>query len=70
MAKSADRVDEALLYERKPLTLTQLEKAIGKKEIAKTIGDFIEKPKGAPTLAKETDKREPYKVSAAEEFKN
>lgn len=66
----ASGVDEALLYERKPLTLTQLEKAIGKKEIAKTIGDFIEKPKGAPTLAKETDKREPYKVSAAEEFKN
>lgn len=66
----ASGVDEALLYERKPLTLTQLEKAIGKKEIAKTIGDFIEKPKGAPTLAKETDRREPYKVSATEEFKN
>lgn len=66
----ASGIDEALLYERKPLTLTQLEKAIGKKEIAQTIGDFIEKPKGAPTLAKETDKREPYKVSAAEEFKN
>ena len=60
-----------MLYERKPLTLTALEKAIGKKQIAETIGDYIEKPKGAPTLAKETDKREPYKtISAAEEFKN
>lgn len=66
----ASGIEEALLYERKPLTLTQLEKAIGKKEIAQTIGDFIEKPKGAPTLAKETDKREHYKVSATEEFKN
>lgn len=68
----ASGIEEALLYERKPLTLTQLEKVIGKKEIAQTIGDFIEKPKGAPTLAKakETDKREPYKVSATEEFKN
>ena len=66
----ASGIEEALLYERKPLTLTQLEKAIGKKEIAQTIGDFIEKPKGAPALAKETDKREPYKVSATEEFKN
>lgn len=66
----ANGIEEAMLYERKPLTLTQLEKAIGKKEIAQTIGDFIEKPKGAPTLAKASDKREGYKVSASEEFKN
>lgn len=66
----ASGIDEAMLYERKPLTLTQLEKAIGKKEIAATIGDFIEKPKGAPTLAKASDKREAFKISAAEEFKN
>ncbi len=67
----ATGIDSAMLYERKPLTLTALEKAIGKKQIAETIGDYIEKPKGAPTLAKETDKREPYKtISAAEEFKN
>lgn len=61
---------EALLYERKPLTLTALEKTLGKKEVALAIGDYIEKPKGAPTLAKETDKREPFRTSAAEEFKN
>lgn len=62
--------EEALLYERKPLTLTALEKTLGKKEVALAIGDYIEKPKGAPTLAKETDKREPFITSAAEEFKN
>lgn len=62
--------EEALLYERKPLTLTALEKTLGKKEVALAIGDYIEKPKGAPTLAKETDKREPFKTSAADEFKN
>lgn len=62
---------EAMLYERRPLTLTALEKAIGKKELATAIGDYIEKPKGAPTLVVETDKREPYKsISALEEFKN
>lgn len=68
----ANGIDEALLYERKPLTLTQLEKTIGKKQVAESIGDYIEKPKGAPTLAKETDKRQAYeiKTSAKEDFAN
>lgn len=66
----ANGYDSAILYEKKPLTLTQLEKTIGKAKIAEAIGDYIEKPKGAPTLAKESDKRGPYKTSAVEEFKN
>lgn len=64
----ANGYDATILYEKKPLTLTQLEKAIGKTNLAQAIGDYIEKPKGAPTLAKESDKREPFKVSALEEF--
>lgn len=59
-----------ILYEKKPLTLTQLEKTIEKANVAKAIGDYIEKPKGAPTLVKSTDKRESFKISAQEEFKN
>lgn len=66
----ANGYDQAILYERKPITLTQLEKVVGKKKLTEAIGDYIEKPKGAPTLAKESDKREPFRVSAAEEFKN
>ena len=64
----ANGYEEALLYEKVPLTLTKLEKVVGKTKLAEAIGDYIEKPKGAPTLVKESDKREPYKVSAAEEF--
>ncbi len=65
----ANGFDEALLYERKPLGLTDLEKAVGKKELVQAIGDYIEKPKGAPTLVKASDKRENYtKISAKEEF--
>ncbi len=60
--------EEALLYEKVPLTLTKLEKVVGKIKLSEFIGDYIEKPKGAPTLVKESDKREPYRVSAAEEF--
>lgn len=64
----ANGYDQAILYERKPITLAQLEKVVGKKKLTEAIGDYIEKPKGAPTLAKESDKREPFRVSAAEEF--
>ena len=50
-------VDEAMLYERKPMTLAAIEKAVGKKEFADMAGDFIETPPGKPTLVPETDKR-------------
>ncbi len=66
----ANGYEQALLYEKKPLGLTELEKLVGKAKLSETIGNYIEKPKGAPTLVKESDKREPFKTSAAEEFKN
>lgn len=67
----ANGYDQAILYEKKPLSLTALEKVVGKKQLTDAIGDYIEKPKGAPTLAKETDKRANYKKSSAvEDFKN
>lgn len=67
----ANGYDQSILYEKKPLSLTALEKVVGKKQLTDAIGDYIEKPKGAPTLAKETDKRANYKKSSAiEDFKN
>ena len=66
----ANGFDQAILYERKPITLTQLEKVVGKKKLTEAIGGYIEKPKGAPTLAKASDKRKSFRISAAEEFKN
>ena len=60
-------INKALLYERKPLTITELEKLLGKKEFENLVGDYIEKPKGAPTLAPMSDKRENYKLSNAKE---
>lgn len=58
--------DEALLYDRKPKTLTELEKLLGKKAFAETLSDYITKPKGKPTLVPESDKREAYNPGAAE----
>lgn len=52
--------DEAILYERKPLSLSKLEKLVGKKEFESVVGSEIIKPQGKPTLVPESDKRDPY----------
>ena len=64
-------IDEALLYEKKPLTLAQVEKAVGKKEFAEIAGRFVTKPPGKPTLVKESDTREAItnQITAEEAFK-
>lgn len=63
--------DEALLYERVPLTLTGVEKLLGKPQFNTLLADDVDKPQGKPTLVPEDDKREPFKPkSAAEVFKD
>lgn len=58
--------DESLVYDRKPKTLTELEKLMGKAEFADKLGSFVVKPLGKPTLAPKSDKREPYSPAAAD----
>lgn len=58
--------DEALVYERKAKTLTELEKLMGKAEFAEKIGQYVVKPIGKPTLAPMSDKREPYNPASAD----
>lgn len=58
--------DEALVYDRKPKTLSELEKLMGKAEFADKIGSYVIKPPGKPTLAPATDKREAYSPAAAD----
>lgn len=62
---------EEMLYEKKPLTLAQVEKMVGKKEFQEAVGEFIEKRPGKPTLVKESDKREAItnRVTAEQAFK-
>ena len=38
-------------------TLTELEKIFGKKGFATACGEYVEKPKGKPTLVAESDRR-------------
>jgi hypothetical protein len=59
---------EAILYERKPLTLAALEKMIGKPAFREVLSTFVVTPPGKPTLAPATDKREPIKTHSAREI--
>lgn len=51
---------EDLLYERKPLTLSGLEKLVGKKKFGELCGSYITKPRGEPVLVPNSDKRPEY----------
>ncbi len=51
-------VPEPMLYERRPLTLAQIEKVVGKKEFEEMVGDLVVKKPGKPALVPDSDKRE------------
>ena len=63
----ADGIDESMLYEKKPLTLTGIETLLGKKDFVEKLSDFITKTEGKPTLVDENDKRPAYS-NAAQDF--
>ena len=58
-------VAEAMLYERKPVSVAGLEKALGKKAFAEVAEGLWHKTPGKPTLVPESDKRPPYNPAAA-----
>jgi hypothetical protein len=62
--------NETLLYERRPITLTAVEKLTGKPKFTELLSGQVIKPPGKPTLAPESDHREAVtnKVTAEEAF--
>ena len=63
--------EEAVLYERRPIALGELEKALSKEHRRDILSKYIVKPQGKPTLAPEDDKRPAMvlqRVSAEEAF--
>lgn len=56
--------DESLIYERKMITLSAMEKLMGKKEFNRIEGALVTKPEGKPTLAPESDKRPAFTPSS------
>ena len=63
-------IAEELLFERKYLTLAQMEKTVGKKEFNSLVGDLIVMNVGKPTLVEASDKREAItnRIKAEDEF--
>lgn len=61
----AKGIDEALLYERKPVSPPALEKALGKAAFKETADDLVEKKPGKPTLVPADDPRKPYNAAQA-----
>jgi len=60
-------IDEAMLYERKPITLTNVEKLLGKTKFNELLKDYVTKSEGKPTLVPASDKREPLKRPNAQD---
>ena len=64
-------INAAVLWERKPVTLAQIEKIVGKKDFAECVGEYVVKEPGKPALVQESDNRPAItnRVTAAEAFK-
>lgn len=65
-ALMAGGVEEAIIYDRVPKTLAQLEKVIDKQRFGELVGGMITKSPGKPALAAESDKRPAYNGAAAD----
>jgi len=61
---------EALIYEKKLLGITAMEKVVGKKVFGDLLNGLVEKPEGKPVLVVENDKRPEIRTAekAAEDF--
>lgn len=58
-------IAEALLYERKPVSVAGLEKTLGKKVFAEAADGLWVKTPGKPTLVHDSDNRPPYSAANA-----
>lgn len=53
------------IYRQSLITLTEMQKLMGKKEFEEILGELIVKPQGKPTLVLNTDKRLAINVTSA-----
>ena len=69
VAAAAEAAGYRDIYDRKLITLTAMEKLMGKPAFNEILGDFVTKPAGKPTLVPASDKRPALDlVSAATDF--
>ena len=60
--------DEAMIYKRELIGITDMEKLLTKKKFNEILKDLVIKPQGAPKLVPETDKRAEFKPNIKNEF--
>lgn len=59
-------IDEAMLFERKPITLAATEKLLGKAKFKELLTEYVNVPPGKPALTQISDKRQAITRSTAE----
>lgn len=65
VAKAAMSAGYNDIYKKSLISITDMERLMGKKDFATILGGLIVKPQGKPTLVPDTDKREAITVSNA-----
>lgn len=68
VAEAATAAGYTDIYRQSLITLTEMEKLLGKKKFAEVLGNLIVKPQGKTTLVPEGDKRPAISTSAKNDF--
>ena len=66
VAEAAQAAGYADIYDKRLITLTAMEKLMGKKTFNEVLGDLVVKPVGKPTLVPETNKRPALDIRSAQ----
>ena len=67
VAKAAVKAGYKDIYRKSLITITEMEKLMGKKTFAEVLGGLVVKPQGKPTLVPASDKRAALNVTGAKE---
>lgn len=65
VAKAAQDAGYIDIFDRKLITLTAMERLMGKATFSEVLGDLVIKPAGKPVLAPQTDKRPALHIASA-----
>ena len=69
VAEAAKAAGYRDIYKQSLITITEMERLMGKGKFQEILGGFVEKPAGKPTLVPLSDKRQAINTSAKHEFK-
>ena len=68
VAQAAKAAGYSDIYKQSLISITEMERLMGKKDFEKILGGLVVKPQGKPALVPETDKRPAINVSAKNDF--